>query len=182
MALLDLQVSQGHKESQEHVGHTDTRENGDYQVTAVCLEYSGLRESEEPEASKEAMVSLEETVMMESKADRVRSVQQDKLEYRETRGRVEFLVSRDLMVLLVLLVLTVTRALLERMEVLEAEVLKEYLEWLAQLDHLERQERGVLGVLLALTDCLVMLESLGIWDLLEHLCVTAFLRELLQWL
>ena len=54
-------------------------------MTAVCLEYSGLRESEEPEASKEAMVSLEETVMMESKADRVRSVQQDKLEYRETR-------------------------------------------------------------------------------------------------
>ena len=36
------------------------------------------------------------------------------------RGRVEFLVSRDLTVLLVLLVLTVTRAFLERMEVLEA--------------------------------------------------------------
>ena len=32
MALLDLRVSQGHKESQVAVGHTDTLENGEYQV------------------------------------------------------------------------------------------------------------------------------------------------------
>ena len=54
-------------------------------MTVVCLEYSGSRESEEPEVSKEPMVSLEETVMMESKADRVRSVRKEHLEYRETR-------------------------------------------------------------------------------------------------
>lgn len=173
---MDLRVSQGHKESQVAVGHTDILENGEYQVTVVCLEYSGSRESEEPEVSKEPMVSLEETVMMESKADRVRSVRQEHLEYRETRGRVEFLVSRDLTVLLVLLVLTVTRAFLERMEVLEAGVLKEELERLAQLDHLERQERGVLKVFLALTDCLVMLDSLEIWDLLDHLACKALLE------
>ena len=42
MALLDLQVSQGHKESQEHVGHTDTRENGDYQVTTQHTSLHGF--------------------------------------------------------------------------------------------------------------------------------------------